>query len=69
MTALLTILVVSFLVTARTEFSSSNYYSHGVSAKLLSETAVNTVITQISQATKTADPLTETPSLGFLNRA
>ena len=56
--SLLTILVVAFLVTARTEFSSSTVHSRGVSAKLLSETAINTVITQISQATKTTDVLT-----------
>ena len=60
MTALLTILVVAFLVTARTEFSTSTFYSHGVNAKLLSETAVNTVIAQISQATKSQDAVTGT---------
>ena len=58
MTALLTILVVAFLIMARTEFLSSNSYNHGVNTKILSETAVNTVIAQIIQATRSQDALT-----------
>ena len=38
--ALLTILVTAFLLSARTEFTTSNFYAKGVNTKLLSENVI-----------------------------
>ncbi len=56
--ALLTLLIVAFLITARTEFSSSNFYLKGVSTKLLSENAINVVIAQLREGARSTDATT-----------
>jgi uncharacterized protein (TIGR02600 family) len=53
--ALLTILVTAFLITARTEFTTSNFYSKGVSTKLLSENVINLVTAQLREGARSTD--------------
>ena len=59
--ALLTILVVAFLVTARTEFTTSNFYAKGVSTKLLSENVINLVMAQLREGARSTDANTTAP--------
>ena len=59
--ALLTILVVAFLVTARTEFTTSNFYAKGVNTKLLSENVINLVMAQLREGARSTDPDTKAP--------
>ena len=59
--ALLTILVVAFLVTARTEFTTSNFYAKGVSTKLLSENVINLVMAQLREGARSTDVNTSAP--------
>ena len=53
--ALLTILVVAFLVTARTEFTTSNFYAKGVNTKLLAENVINLVMAQLREGARSTD--------------
>ena len=53
--ALLTILVTAFLITARTEFTTSNFYSKGVNTKLLSENVINLVEAQLREGARSTD--------------
>jgi uncharacterized protein (TIGR02600 family) len=59
--ALLTILVTAFLITARTEFTSSNFYAKGVSTKLLSENVINLVMAQLLEGARSTDVNTSAP--------
>ncbi len=52
---LLAALALAFLASVNTELQSSKVYSQGANAKLLSQTAVNLAIAQISEATKGVD--------------
>jgi hypothetical protein len=53
--ALLTILVTAFLFSARTEFTTSNFYAKGVSTKLLSENVINLVMAQLREGARSTD--------------
>jgi uncharacterized protein (TIGR02600 family) len=53
--ALLTILVTAFLITARTEFTTSNFYAKGVNTKLLSENVINLVMAQLREGARSSD--------------
>ena len=53
--ALLTVLVLSFFVTSRTEFSLSNFYSRNVNTKLLSENVINLVEAQLREGARSSD--------------
>jgi hypothetical protein len=53
--ALLTILVTAFLITARTEFTTSNFYAKGVNTKLLSENVINLVTAQLREGARSTD--------------
>ena len=59
--ALLTILVVAFLVTARTEFTTSNFYAKGVNTKLLSENVINLVMAQLREGARSTNLATNAP--------
>jgi type II secretory pathway component PulK len=59
--ALLTILVTAFLITARTEFTTSNFYAKGVSTKLLSENVINLVTAQLREGARSTDVNTNAP--------
>lgn len=52
---LLAALALAFLASVNTELQSSKVYSQGANARLLSQTAVNLAIAQISEATKGVD--------------
>jgi uncharacterized protein (TIGR02600 family) len=59
--ALLTILVTAFLISARTEFTTSNFYAKGISAKLLSENVINLVTAQLREGARSTDVNTNAP--------
>jgi uncharacterized protein (TIGR02600 family) len=59
--ALLTILVTAFLVSARTEFTTSNFYAKGVNTKLLSENVINLVMAQLREGARSTDVNTNAP--------
>jgi type II secretory pathway component PulK len=59
--ALLTILVTAFLFSARTEFTTSNFYAKGVSTKLLSENVINLVMAQLREGARSTDVNTNAP--------
>ena len=59
--ALLTILVVAFLASARTEFSTSNFYAKSVNTKLLSENVINLVMAQLREGARSTDVITTAP--------
>ncbi len=52
---MLTLLITAFLLTARTEYSTSNFYLKGVRTKLLSENAINLVIAQLREGARSRD--------------
>ena len=67
--ALLTILVTAFLLSARTEFTTSNFYAKGVSTKLLSENVINLVTAQLREGARSTDVNTSAPvALGLAAR-
>ena len=53
--ALMTILVISFFASARTEFTSSAFYVKGVNTKLLSENVINLVMSQLREGARSTD--------------
>ena len=53
--ALMTILVISFFASARTEFSTSSFYAKGVNTKLLSENVINLVEAQLREGARSTD--------------
>jgi hypothetical protein len=53
--ALLTVLVTAFLLTAGTEFTTSNFYAKGVNTKLLSENVINLVEAQLREGARSTD--------------
>jgi hypothetical protein len=59
--ALLTILVTAFLITAGTEFTTSNFYAKGVTTKLLSENVINLVMAQLREGARSTDVNTSAP--------
>ena len=59
--ALLTILVTAFLLTARTEFTTSNFYAKSVNTKLLSENVINLVMAQLREGARSTDVSTDAP--------
>jgi hypothetical protein len=59
--ALLTILVTAFLLTAGTEFTTSNFYAKGVNTKLLSENVINLVMSQLREGARSTDVNTSAP--------
>ena len=54
----MTILVISFFASARTEFSSSSFYAKGVNTKLLSENVINLVEAQLREGARSTDIVT-----------
>ena len=54
--ALMTILVISFFASARTEFSTASFYSKGVNTKLLTENVINLVESQLREGARSSDP-------------
>ena len=57
----MTILVISFFASARTEFSTSSFYAKGVNTKLLSENVINLVEAQLREGVRSTDVVSSTP--------